>query len=494
MEKRREAVGITGMEQSRMPIVEALTRHQRVERVSLHTPGHKAGRGLPAQVAHLAGPFAAWDATELPGLDDLYAARGPIEQAQALAAHAFGCDATNFLVGGSTAGNLAAILAVVHPGDVVLVGRNAHLSVWNGLQLARARVAVLSPPLVRSSAGLPLWGALSDGDLRGALRRHPDARALILTSPTYEGVVSDVAALVRTAHAADVVVLVDEAHGVHLPFHPDLPMSAVQAGADVVVHSAHKMAAALTQTAFQHVSGARVDPGTVRRALRTVQTSSPSYLLLASLDAVRAQLATEGRARIAVMIDLLREAQRLLERERPDLLVQLPGNLARDPFKWVLDAGAYGCEGCVLADQLRESYGIFVELCDERSVLLLWTYANSRRDVERVVDALLDLCPEAARGTGVAVSFAQDAWQPAETDGLIDMCPSAGATVWLPAAAAVGRRAAAPVIVYPPGVPLTLCGERFTERVCARLVRLRSLGVRVDGLNLRDGTVCCFKE
>ena len=482
------------MEQSQTPIVDALTRHQRAERVSLHTPGHKAGRGLPAQVAHLAGPFAAWDATELPGLDDLYAPGGPIEQAQALAAEAFGCDATHFLVGGSTAGNLAAILAVVRPGDVVLVGRNAHHSVWSGLELARARVVVLNPPVVRSSAGLPLWGALPDSHLQGALQRHPDARALVLTSPTYEGVASDVEALVRTAHAADVVVLVDEAHGVHFPFHPDLPMSAVQAGADVVVHSAHKMAAALTQTAFQHVSGPRVDPGAVRRALRTVQTSSPSYLLLASLDAVRAQLATEGRARIDVMVRLLRDAAGRLERERPELLVQLDGDLARDPFKWVLDARAYGCEGCVLADKLRENYGIFVELCDERSVLLLWTYGNRRRDVERVVDALLDVCPVTAHQTGAAASFAEDSWETSATDAPIDVRPFTGATAWLPVAAAVGRRAAMPVIAYPPGIPLTLCGERFTERVCARLVRLRALGVRVDGLNVRDGTVCCFKE
>ena len=483
------------MKQEKMPIVEALTRYQQKERVSLHTPGHKQGRALPEAVAHLAGPFAAWDATELPGLDDLYAPSGPIAQAQELAAAAFGCDATHFLVGGSTAGNLAAILATVGAEDLVLVVRNAHHSVWGALELARAKVVVLTPPPVRSTTGLSLWGPLQAGQLQAALQRHPDAKALIVTSPTYEGVASDVQALVAMAHEAGLVVLVDEAHGVHLPFHPDLPTSAVQAGADMVVQSAHKMAAALTQTGFLHLNGKSVDSRAILTALRTVQTSSPSYLLLASLDALRAQLAAQGRRRIDKALCLLRETALRLRRECPDLLVEIGVRQAVDPFKWVLDARAYGYDGCSLARKLWEQHGIFVELCDEHRVLLLWTYGNGRLDVERVIAALIELCPAKARALDERTgSSAEDGWDTPEPDARIDAWPRSVAMVQVPLDCAAGRRAGAPVIAYPPGIPLALRGERFTARVCERIARLVEHGVRVDGVDPLAGTVCCLEE
>ena len=489
-------------DQSRMPLLEALTRMQAVERVSLHTPGHKRGSGLPAAFARLAWPLAAWDATEIPGLDDLYDPHGPLREAQDLAARAFGSESAHFLVGGATAGNLAAVLAALRPGDLALVARGAHQSVWRALDLARARVVPLWPRVLRRG-GAAYLGPLAAGTVAAALRAHGDAAALIVTSPTYHGAVSDVSALAAAAHAAGAAVVVDEAHGAHLPFHPALPPSAVSAGADLVVHSLHKMTAALTQTGLLHMCGGRMDRGRVSAALRTVQTSSPSYLLMASIDAVRAQLATDGERLLTALLAALSAGAERLRACAPGLLAApAPADveaLRCDPCKWTLDAAALGCAGSELAAKLRERYGIFAELYDERHVLLLWTYGNGVYDVERTVSALAGLhdgrpaaAVRPAGGCGAdALTAAADEF--AGVFPVIHPFTGRERIARAPLAAAAGRELAEAIVPYPPGIPLALRGEPLPAGMIPRVARLAAAGVRVDGVDA-EGCVRYVEE
>ncbi|MCY0875671.1 MAG: aminotransferase class I/II-fold pyridoxal phosphate-dependent enzyme [Firmicutes bacterium] len=472
-----------------LPILEALERHSQDERVSLHVPGHKSGFGLPTAFHTWAGDVARLDQTEVAGLDDLYQPIGPIAHAQGLAARAYGSDGTSFLVGGSTAGNLAAVLAAIGRRERVIVARNSHQSIWHALELAGARAAVMTPPLLSTGIGGAVWGPITPALLREAIAKWPDAKAVIVTSPTYTGVVSSLRELTLLAHSAGMMMIVDEAHGAHLPFHPALPESAVSAGADLVVQSLHKMTGAMTQTGLLHYSGPRVDTARLQRALRMVQTSSPSYVLLASIDTVRAELAHTGEERLGEAMERLATAADNLRREHPGLLWEATEGVPVDPFKWLLYAPALGCSGIELADQLRIRHGIFTEWADEVHVLCAWSYANSAQDVAAVVSALRDVGDHLqCKGQGDAHALSLDAasWGAHAIADLVELplrtklheAPS----VTVSLREAVGRRVVDAVTVYPPGVPLLLPGERMTQPLCDCIEAALQAQIRVDGL------------
>jgi len=476
--------------QRQTPILTALQAHVAKERVSLHVPGHKAGQLLPTGADAWMQAVAALDGTELPGLDDLYRPVGAIASAQALAARAFGSDEAYFLVGGSTAGNLAAILAVVRRGQWVIAARNCHESVWHALRLAGARVQVVTPALLYTGEGGAVYGPVTDELVRRAVAACPQAVAVVLTSPTYAGVATPLKELVQRVHQSGMVVVIDEAHGAHLPFHPDLPVSGIQAGADLVVQSTHKMTAALTQTGLLHRSGERVSSERVLGALRMVQTSSPSYPLLASIDMVRSQLAITGLAQIAQVGSYLAGGVEVLQRVCPGLLWQ-PDSVRLDPFKWLLIAPALGLAGIDLADALREQFGIFSEWADEHHVLCCWSYANSEQDVRLVVEALRAIARTSASRPrmGLMASLDFAAYASAAQAELAVLAVEAhwaeGVVQHGPLTRAVGQVACESLTVYPPGVPLVLPGETVTPEVVACVRQALQRGMRVDGVTMK---------
>ncbi len=466
---------------SRTPILEALEKFQATENASLHVPGHKAGRGFASEFAKYAMPLARIDATELPGLDDLHHPQGVIKEAEQLAAMAWGSDTAFFLVNGSTVGNLAAVMAVVNAGDTVIIGRDAHQSVWHALELARARVVAVLPRHIG-----PLIGAIHAQDIEAAIHAYPEATAVVITSPTYHGIVPDLTSIVHLAHASGMKVIVDEAHGAHLAFHPDLPLSAVSAKADLVVQSTHKMTAAFTQTALLHVCGDKVDVENVRHYLRVFQTSSPSYLMLASIDAARAQLMVEGPVLIGKMLDILSEARKQLNDSYPGLVNAGFEGLMSDPFKWTLWALKWGVTGEQLANAFMQS-GVFVELYDEEHVLLVWTYANSTRDMEKVIRVIHQVFHGRSRlaHAGHVSSWSNEiprysAVLPFDTSKKNKHLASLED---LP-----GKRAASAITLYPPGIPLLLPGEAYTANMIQYIKKCVAFGLRVDGLaNAEEG-------
>lgn len=505
--------GARGGDQGAAPLVQALMEYVAQNPHRFHMPGHK-GKGSAPLFFGSDGTLAA-DATEVDGLDDLHAPEGAIREAESLAAQAYGADETFFLVNGSTCGLHAAIMATCGPDDEVIVSRDTHVAVAGGLVLSGARPVYVAPEVDELYA-IPL-GPTPEA-VMAEMRRHPRARAVILTSPNYYGVSPDIKTLVAMAHDYGKIAVVDEAHGAHLPFHEALPPSALEAGADAVISGAHKTLPAMTQASFLHLKGGAVDPETVRRMLRLVETTSPSYVLMASLDAARRVAATRGHE---LLSGVLRSAAAARER-----LSRLPGvacldrgrlatrGFAHDPTKLVISfAGLlrYGVTGVRVARLIREVHGIWVELADTRNVLAILTMADSRDDVEKLVSAIESEVGRLAARPGAA-SYGAARHGTAGLPGLpgdgagqleagvcdilrhippLRMTPREAAlsrTEWVPIRAACGRIAADAVVPYPPGLPVLCPGEEITGRivefVCDALspgLGLRLRGVRNDG-------------
>lgn len=507
--------------QSRAPLWEALLAYRERKPARFHIPGHKGGTGLDPEAAELLAGACEIDVTEVAGLDDLHQATGVIAEAERLAAACFGAERTRFLVGGSTAGNLALILAVCRPGDVLLVQRDAHKSVFNGLMLAGAR-AVLLPPRIDPAAGLPC--GLDPAAVERALDRYPEARGVFLTDPNYYGFGTDLAAVAAAAHRRGVPVLVDAAHGAHYGFHPDVPGSPLAAGADAVVQSAHKMLPALTMGALLHLQGGLVDRAAVDRALAAIQSSSPSYLIMASLDLARRQMATRGEALLGGAVQtarLLRERLAAL----PWLDVAEPagagpaadcggagrsgeaggfGPVSRDPLKVTFRDRTGTLGGQALAAEL-EARDCHPEMADPVHVTLALGLSTAEGDIRRLLAALDGICAQhrlMEKELGmpvqniykspplpvVALHGAADGADVPEPVAFRFGGADESALRRVPLGQASGAVCGAPLVPYPPGVPFLLPGETITAEAVRQLQAWRSAGLGIHGID-RDGTI-----
>lgn len=465
------------MDQSRLPIWEQVNKYQDKDRVRLHFPGHGGGPGLPAGVAGAAfAKVARLDLTELPKLDDLHNPTGAIAEAQALAAALFGADKTYFLVNGSSAGVLAMVLAACNPGDLILAPRNAHGSFYHALIFSGALPHYLP---VAEQSGVLL--NVAPEDVAKAFARHPQAKALFLTSPSYNGVCADVAEIAGIARRHGALLLLDEAHGAHLGFSRCLPATFGQL-ADLRVQSWHKTLAALTPGAVLHQHGLRVDSHRLRSALQWVQTSSPSYPLLLSLDAVRRQMALEGssvaeemaanaeelRAAIAGLLPLLTEAD-------------LPAGFRLDITRLTVLTGQAGVCGFTAARQLAKQ-GIDVELAQARSLLAVVGPGFQTEKIERVALAFKGLVRQEAEKMSAMPPLPQVEVVLSPREAFY------GASGYAAPEDALGKIAAETVAAYPPGLPLLAPGERITEEVIAYLQGAGAAGVCFRGLD-REGRI-----
>ncbi|MFF2020093.1 aminotransferase class I/II-fold pyridoxal phosphate-dependent enzyme [Paenibacillus sp. NPDC058177] len=409
---------------SSAPIYEMLEQYKAQGNTSYHVPGHKNGKAYEHEPrnAGFLGEIMEYDVTEITGTDDLHHPEGVIREAQELAADCFGAEESFFLVGGSTAGNLALILTVCpEPGMILIVQRNVHKSVIHGLMLAGVRAVFLEPEMDPLS-GLAVAPAAET--VQAALAAFPKAAGVLVTMPNYYGMGSDLAPLVQACHDSGVPLLVDEAHGAHYGQHPTLPAGALMCGADGVVQSTHKMLSALTMGAMLHVQGPRIDRALLRQRLAMVQSSSPSYPLMGSLDLARRLLHSRGPEAFTAglaAVDVLRRGLAELPRYRllqPAAPLQHTGGgyattagsgtpplrgaayTTQDPFKAVLYDGAGVLGGFELQRRL-EAKGCVPEMSDARHVVLLFSLGSSAEDAQRLLHALREIDEEdrATRGT-----------------------------------------------------------------------------------------------
>ena len=471
-------------EQPAAPYLDAVVAYAFRGTARYHVPGHKGGPGADPGLRKAIGldALAADVPQDIHGID-LGPSPTPYERAERLAAEAFGAARSWFLTNGATQGNHTLCLALAPLGTRIVAQRNSHASVVDGLVLSGGLPSFVAPEY---DAERGITHCVTPEAHEAALRDAPDARAAFIVSPTYFGMAADIAGLAEVAHAAGVPLIVDQSWGPHFGFNEALPPTALSEGADTMLTSTHKIAGSLTQSAMLHIGGSgRVDIGAVGRALRLLRSTSPSSLLIASLDAARRQLALHGE-------QLLWETLRAIEVARAKLetipgiqlvdasLVGQMGVAGYDPLRIVLDVRGTGRTGYEIADALRRSYDVHVELPMQATIVFIVGLGESvaalRRlagDVEETVKRLAEpgatapiIPPVTSLQNEVALPPREAFLGAAELVGVDD---------------AVGRISCESIASYPPGVPALLPGERISAETVVYLRELADSGARLHG-------------
>ena len=471
-----------------------LSRHlretQAADRAPFHMPGHKAGTGAPAAGLEILGRAVyEADVSELGGFDYLHGARTAIADAQAMTAELLGAQRSWFLINGATVGNIAAICATVGDGEQLLVARGSHRSVYAGIWASGA-VPVYLPP-VRNRELDGLFGVDPD-DVRAALSTNPGIRAIHVTTPSMFGLTIPLPEIAAVAAERELPLIVDEAHGTHFAFHPDLPATALSLDADVVVHSPHKALGSLTQSALVHHQGDRVDPHRLDRALQMLQSSSPSAPLLVSLAATLDEMARRGEALWGEAIALAAQARDALAADATlavydEALAGSPGIAGLDPAKVVVDVGRSGLTGFAADRWLIAEHGIRAEAADLRRLVFSVTMADTAATIAALIDGLKAFS-EHASGQ-VTESPIISAWPLGNPEMALTPRAAGGApTESVAIANAAGRVSGEMVVPYPPGIPLLVPGEVVRAEILDALGELRDAGCRIVGMAGADGT------
>ncbi|RSL28905.1 aminotransferase class I/II-fold pyridoxal phosphate-dependent enzyme [Salibacterium salarium] len=465
------------MNQNVLPIVEALQQHNDKQPVSFHVPGHKSGWAMPEHGQKLFSSLLAYDQTELTGLDDLHEADDVIALAQELAADVYDCAQTLFLVGGSTAGNIAMIVAAFQREDVVFVQRDVHKSIINGLRLAGVTPVFLYPAY---DEGSHLSLGLSVQTVEEAFRLYPSAQGLILTSPSYYGWTPVLRPLIEAVHERDAVVLVDEAHGAHFPASSIFPASALTQGADLVVQSAHKTLPALTMTGYLHIGkSSRIPAQAVQDAASMVQSSSPSYPLLASLDIARKYLFDLMQTMDDKITHHLYEQKSNILKAAGLQEAVVPDGVEQDPLKCIVQAPE-GYSGWILQQYLEEK-NIFPELADHRHVLFILSFETvPARTYEGIEQAVKQMRKEASPSYDSTPPLSPPYFGIQPVDDKWN-AKSGGKPMQQVVEDTFGKKTASDIIPYPPGIPLFLKGETLTGERFEFLCQWLSKGGAIQG-------------
>ncbi len=471
--------------------MDALCEYAARNPARLHVPGHKGGQGADPGLLEAIGERAL--RLDVPALTygiDIGSDPTPFEEAQRLAADAWGARRAWFLVNGASQGNIAAGLALAHRGSEVVVQRNAHSSTIDALVLSGMRPTFVAPEV---DPELGIAHCLTPQSLAEALDRTPAAVAAWVTSPTYFGAAADVRGLVEVAHARGVPLVADEAWGAHMAFHEALPEHALAAGADLVISSTHKIVGSLTQSAMLHLgtaSAEEIDEDTVDRAVTLTESTSPNSLLLASLDAARRAAAVHGHELLEHTIATLAQAREQI-RDIPGLdvlderLTGRPGVFAYDPLRLAVDVRGIAASGYELATLLRAIDDINLELYGQNVIVAVFGMGErSLGEAQRLVDALrLAVAQVGLEPAGADTSFAAPPlW------GELAMTPREaylGRQEVVAADDAVGRIAAESLATYPPGIPNVLPGERLSAETLAYVRSTLAQGGSVRGASDR---------
>ncbi len=479
-----------------------LTELAQSDTYPFHMPGHKrnSGAGLPAG-------FAQLDITEIENFDNLHHAQGILKEAMCNAAQLYGSQETYFLVNGSTCGVLASLSSVLFPKDTLILGRNAHMSAYHSAYLRGCKIVSLYPELLR---GYGIYGAVSPGETERMLVQYPEAKAVMITSPTYDGVVSDVRAIAEVVHAHGKILIVDEAHGAHFGLDARLPLSSVQCGADVVIHSLHKTLPSLTQTALLHVNGERVDRERIKRFLKIYQSSSPSYLLMGSIDRCVREL---QKNRVEWFDSFFKKRKQLLtELLALKTLTVVSGEAGGfDPGKLLIFCDRTPCSGAELQEILLKKYHLQMELAGEYYVLAILTVMDTQEGYLRLAKALKEIDAGFANAREMASAelrgqqkslklpdhFAEAV---ASQKNLLPRMTLAEAmdesdTEPVKTEETAGRIATEFIYAYPPGIPVILPGEIITKQTLELITEYREKGLQIQGPDDESlRTIRCIRE
>lgn len=443
-----------------------------------HMPGHKRnqirfGEGLPYRI----------DITEIEGFDDLHHADGIIKEAQQEAARLYGAEETKFLVNGSTAGILSAVLGCTKKGDQILVARNCHKSVYHAIFLNELEPVYLWPGFSRQ---FQLNTEISVSAVKAALTKHSRIKAVVIVSPTYDGVVSDIESIAEAVHERGIPLIVDEAHGAHFGLHPYFPENALKKGADVVIHSLHKTLPSLTQTALLHMRGEYIDKRRISSYLDMLQSSSPSYILMASIHECIRMLREEKEQLFEPYVRNLDTLRKNLQNLKHLKLVQTEHY---DRSKLVISVRHTDMSGRELYRELLEKYHLQMEMAAGSYVLAMTSSGDTKEGFARLEQALFEL--DAAAKLRENVQEDDIAKLPENpvicTSAKAALC-GAKETTYLPVEKSEGMISLEYAYLYPPGCPMIVPGERISRECIKRLAGYQKLGFKIEGLE-KEGSI-----
>ncbi|MGN0520037.1 MAG: aminotransferase class I/II-fold pyridoxal phosphate-dependent enzyme [Candidatus Fimenecus sp.] len=473
---------------SKADLLSALQAYGESDAYPFHMPGHKRnatmlGNALPYSV----------DITEIDGFDDLHAPEGILKDLNDRLAALYGAKHSFALVNGSTCGILAGIAAATQSGNKILLARNCHKSVYNAVELLGLVPVYIQPPTDEKTG---MAGSIAPESVAEALKKHKDIRLCVLTSPTYDGIISDIRTIAALLHTKDIPLMVDEAHGAHLLFTKQKMLSAVASGADIVIHSLHKTLPALTQTAAAHLCTDRISPTAFQRKLSVFESSSPSYVLLASISACVRFLEEKAETAFAVyekeLADFSEKCKTLTQLtvlcKGTDRLEMHPAFFAFDGGKLPIVTANTNTDGVSLLQKLRTAYKIEGEMAAVSYALLMTSVCDTADGFARLftalqeIDCTLEIAPVSPQFDAVPlppVVFSPDA-----------AAKQTGACV--PLQNAIEKVSLNTVWCYPPGVPVLVRGERVTKEIADALKTAKAHGVKVlsDGGEFPKIAVC----
>jgi arginine decarboxylase len=480
------------VDQTRTPYFDVLLDYVDSGVIPFHTPGHMQGRGMDRALRDFLGDnVLAIDLTQIRGLDDLLQPEDAVDEAQQLAAEAYGADHSFFLINGSTSGNQIMMMAALNPGEKIALPRNSHKSAMGGLIMSGVEPVWMKPEV---DVDLHMDHTVTPETVRATLEANPGVRAVYIVSPTYYGVAADLVGIAAVAHEYGLPMLVDEAWGPHFRFHPALPIDALEAGADLCINSTHKMLGSLSQTAMLHHKGDRVRLDRLKAVVKLFLSTSPNLVLVASLDVARKQMATEGAALLSRTIELASDTRQRLNQIKGvycfgEEQVGKAGVFALDPTKITVTVKALGYTGYEAEEILRRRYNVQCELADLFNCLALFTIGTTQDAADRFVYGVKELSREdrpidVFSPSGVLERRLQTGTYNLPAIPPIRMKPREAFladTEFVRFKESAGRICAEVITPYPPGIPVISPGEEITPEIVAYLDLEKKAGVRMQG-------------
>ena len=476
--------------QERMPFVEALESYKKQHFVPFHTPGHKIGVEAPQLLKDWMGPALPYDLGVMYALDDLHEPEGELKEAQDLTAQLYGADYCWFSINGTTALIEAMIMGTVGPDETIIIPREAHRSVISGLVLSGAKPVYMDCQF-DERWGIPLGVSLNDAVK--TMDANPEAKAILLVYPNYYGVGVDIVNIVKEARKRGMIVLVDEAHGPHLPFSKNLSIEAIAAGADLVAQSTHKSVGSLTQTSWLLGQGERINKRRITQMHQMLQSTSPNYIFLASLDMARHQLATVGEDLVSRTVELSLYLRKELHkipgittmeyRDIEDRVVNY------DCTKVLIDAKELGVTGVAFERMLRE-HRIEVELVQAHHVLVLITIGDTKESITALIQAVRSISDTVLSTSHESNDTKDENLQNLSKDSALLPEPIVRVTPRNAMYAnreqvrlqdALHRIAGETIAYYPPGIPCVAVGEVISESVLQYIENRKALGYVPNG-------------
>ena len=476
--------------QEKMPFVEALESYKEQHFVPFHTPGHKIGVEAPQLLKNWMGPALPYDLGVMYALDDLHEPERELKDAQDLTAELYGADCCWFSINGTTALIEAMIMGTVGPDEIIIIPREAHRSVISGLVLSGAK------PVYMDCDFDERWGIPLGVSLENAIKSmdaHPEAKAILLVYPNYYGVGIDIVNIIQEAHKRGLIVLVDEAHGPHLPFSESLPIEAIEAGADLVAQSTHKSVGSLTQTSWLLGQGKKFDKRRITQMHQMLQSTSPNYIFLASLDMARHQLATAGNDLVSRGLELsmylreeLNKISGIATMEYTDIQERV---INYDCTKVLIDAKGLGLTG-VEFEHLLRNHRIEVELVQANHVLVLITIGDTNESVTALIKAVQAVSEKVLRTFKEFNNTEEEQLQDISKDSALLPAPIVRITPrnamyanreQVPLKEALHRIAGETIAYYPPGIPCVAVGEEISASVLQYIENRKALGYVPNG-------------